>query len=133
MDLAIKTFSNFIAELKSESEIQIFKQFLSNHIREYLENEGKQQLENIANEKLISVLKSIEEKLVEICPKEAEEFITNQAARDFTKLSRTTLYKLSKKDPHFPKPKRIGKRILYSKRELTEFLNRIKQYKADPP
>lgn len=133
MDHSIKTFSNFIADLKSENEIQIFKQFLSNHIREYLENEGKEQLENIASEKIINVIKEIEEKLVDIFPKESDEYISNRSAQDFTKLSRTTLYKLSKSDPHFPKPKRIGRRILYSKRELTEFLHRIKRYSPDPP
>lgn len=50
----------------------------------------------------------------------------------FLRISRASLYN-QKKNPHFPKPRRVGRRVIYSKNSLIEYLNKVKSYVREPP
>ena len=68
----------------------------------------------------------------EVYPEKDDIFLNIAETLAFLKIKRTTLYNRTK-DPHFPKPKENGRRILYSKKSLIDYLNRIKGYNRKPP
>lgn len=101
-----------------------YKRLIDDLCKEILKGENLQQL--------TESLKSFDKKFSNQPPDEVDNYLQVKGVCEFLGISRITLYN-QKNNPHFPKPKRIGRRIIYSKKSLIEYLNRIKNYNREPP
>jgi len=102
-------------------------------LKNYFESYGNSHLESLVAQCLARLIKSFEESPYYSPENGREVFLTNKETWAFLKIKRTSLYKHSKNDPHFPKPKRVGGRLVYSKKSLVDYLNKVKSYSREPP
>ena len=61
-----------------------------------------------------------------------EQLLPVKETCKFLDISRGTLYNQIKSNPYFPKPKRLGKRVLFSRSSLIEYLNKYSHPHVPP-
>lgn len=104
------------------SEETFYKELIKDLCAEMLAPENLQ--------KIIEALRSSKIKIYE--QSDSENYLSVKETCQFLNISRGSLYN-QKNNLHFPKPKRIGRRVIYSKSSLIEFLNKVKCFKRGPP
>jgi predicted DNA-binding transcriptional regulator AlpA len=120
-----KEFFNYLLE-QSTDNTQVKTWFLQNVLHEYFASGGQDILKKLLSE-CIGEAKHI------LNEGDSEAFLNTKETCAFLKIGRTSLFNHSKNNPHFPKPKHIGRRIVYSKKSLIDYLNRVKYYQREPP
>lgn len=82
-----------------------------------------------------SVVMSANRSFVEIIHKPYKNglvFLTNKRDCSFTNIKKLSRYNYSKNNSHFPSPKRLGRQLLYCKKSLLNYRNKLKGYSREP-
>lgn len=119
MQAIITDFTNNFPTVADELQLLVDRA-VAKAFSNLLDKENSSNLENLL-------------KAIEVSKGEIDTLFPAKEAHTFLNISRASLYNHSKNNPHFPKPKRIGRRIFYSKNALLGFLNQVKNYKREPP
>lgn len=128
----IKEFEVYYNKIKSERESEKFYIYVSELVKHYLNLEGKRIVTAFASQIIEEKIKPLDGVLSKILEFDNDVNLNVKETCEFLKVSRFFLYK-QKGSLHFPKPKRIGKRVIYSKKELVEYLNKVQSLKRGPP
>lgn len=128
----IKEFEVYYNKIKSERESEEFYIYVSQLVKHYLDLEGKGIIKAFASKIIEEKINPLDGVLSKILEFDNDVNLNVKETCAFLKVSRFFLYK-QKGNVHFPKPKRIGKRVIYSKKDLVEYLNKVQSLKRGPP
>ena len=125
------TITEALKKFAQERDVQQTKTILSENLHNYFLNDGLELLSILVEKSLNDRLCQLETKELTTDSPDLGGFLSILETCTFLKIKRTTLYKHTKDLKGFPQPSRVGRRLLYSKDLLSEYLknNSPKKYR----